>query len=96
MTLYFKTIFKPYFQRCKGLTKNESVLEVVRDFSQVYQPGLTTQLESIDKTMSVRYLDMLKMLVFCHRHHKNDAYLKNTPADFSVVREPMYKYSRAA
>lgn len=54
------------------------------------------QLDSIDAKMSLRYLDMLKMLVFCHRHHKNDVYLKNTPVDFSIVREPMYKYSRAA
>ena len=36
------------------------------------------------------------MIVFCHRHHKSDAYLKNTPVEFSVVREPMYKYSKAA
>ena len=34
MTLYYKTIFKPYFQRCKGLLKNESVLVVVREFAQ--------------------------------------------------------------
>lgn len=39
---------------------------------------------------------MLKMIVFCHRHHKNDNYLKVNPVDFSIVREPMYKYSRAA
>jgi hypothetical protein len=96
MTLYYKTIFKPYFSRCKGLTNNLSVLEVVREFSEEYQPGLMTQLERIDHKMSVRYLDMLKMLVFCHRHHKDDAYLSNTPVNFSVVREPMYKYSRAA
>lgn len=36
------------------------------------------------------------MLMFCHRHQKNDSYLANTPVDFAVVREPMYKYSRVA
>lgn len=39
---------------------------------------------------------MLKMLMFCHRHQKNDSYLEHTPVDFSIVREPMYKYSRLA
>ena len=75
MTLYFKTIFKPYFNRCKDFKTNESVLEVVRIFSQEYQPNLMDQLDKIDAELSLRYLDMLKMLVFCHRHHKNDVYL---------------------
>lgn len=39
---------------------------------------------------------MLKMLVFCHRHSKNDPFLLATPVDFSIVREPMYKYSKVA
>ena len=36
------------------------------------------------------------MIVFCHRHSKCDSYLTSVPVEFSVVREPMYKYSRAA
>lgn len=34
------------------------------------------------------------MLVFSHRHNKNDSYLDNPIVDFTIVREPMYKYSK--
>lgn len=42
------------------------------------------------------YLELLKLIVFSHRHNKNDAYLDNLIVDFQVVREPMYKYSKLA
>ena len=94
MTLYYKTIFKPYFSQCKNLKNNESVLEVVRDFAQEYQPNLMALLDKLGREMSMRYLDLLKMLVFSHRHHKSD--ISCNFVDFDTVREPMYKYSRAA
>ena len=47
MTLYYKTIFKPYFSQCKNLKNNESVLEVVRDFAQEYQPNLMALLDKL-------------------------------------------------
>lgn len=42
------------------------------------------------------FCELLKMLMFCHRHQKKDSYLTETPIDFTIVREPMYKYSRVA
>ena len=96
MTTYYKTIFKPYLSDCEGLKKNSDVLEVVRQFSQKFLPGLLTQLEEVDKQISIRYLNMLKMLIFCHRHQKTDNYIQKTPVDFSVVRDPMYLYSKAS
>lgn len=44
--------------------------------------------------MSTRYLDMLKMLLFCHRHTKTDAFLLNSPVTYEIVRDPMYLYSQ--
>ena len=44
--------------------------------------------------MSTRYLDMVKMLIFCHRYTKKEDYLLNSPVDFDVVRDPMYLYSQ--
>lgn len=38
----------------------------------------------------------MKLLVFAHRHNKKDDYLVDRLIDFVIVREPMYKYSRAA
>lgn len=38
----------------------------------------------------------MKLLVLSHRHNKNDDFLKDPLVDFSVVREPMYKYSKQA
>jgi hypothetical protein len=35
-------------------------------------------------------------VVLCHRYKKDYPYLKNLIADFSLVREPMYKYSKPA
>jgi hypothetical protein len=42
------------------------------------------------------FLELLKLLVFSHRHNKNDVYLQNPLVNFAIVREPMYKYSRTA
>jgi hypothetical protein len=39
-------------------------------------------------------LEYLKLLVFSHRHNKNDAYLQDTIESFDLVRDPMYKYSK--
>ena len=41
-------------------------------------------------------IELIKLLVFSHRHNKNDEFLKDPLIDFSIVREPMYKYSRHA
>ena len=51
-------------------------------------------LERTDRRMSICYLDMLKMLLFCHRHTKTDAFLLNSPVTYEIVRDPMYLYSQ--
>lgn len=38
----------------------------------------------------------MKLLVFSHRHNKNDPYLKDTIESFDLVRDTMYKYSKQA
>lgn len=41
-------------------------------------------------------VNLLKMIVYCHRYQSNEEYLKELPLCFSVVRDPMYAYSREA
>ena len=48
-----------------------------------------------DKTQ-FELIELVKLLVFSHRHNKNDEFLKDPFIDFSIVREPMYKYSKQA
>ena len=43
-----------------------------------------------------QFIEYLKLLVFSHRHNKNDFYLKDTIASFDLVRDPNYKYSKHA
>ena len=42
------------------------------------------------------FIELMKLLVFAHRHNKNDDYLRDRLIDFKIVRDPMYKYSRTA
>ena len=69
----------------------------MRDYSSDLQPGLLQKLDSVDKSASETYLNKLKMLVFSHRHDRVkdgiEDYIKNSPVDWSVVRDPCYRYS---
>lgn len=49
-----------------------------------------------DSNEKALLLNLFKMVVFCHRHNKNDSFLQEVPLDFEIVRDPMYKYSRTA
>ena len=44
----------------------------------------------------IEFIELVKLLVFSHRHNKNDEYLKNPLIPFSIIRDPMYMYSRNA
>jgi len=39
---------------------------------------------------------MLMVVVHSHRHNKEDDFISDTPIDFSLVRDTMYKYSKRA
>ena len=93
MTLYFKTAYKPYYERWRSQKKNPSVVPSLVDFANEEFPGL---LASLQEKAKFEFIELLKLLVFSHRHNKNDEYLKDPIIDFSIVREPMYKYSRHA
>lgn len=93
MTVYFKTAFKPYFEKWKVEKKRPAISVYLAEFSHNYFPGL---LDNINDTLKEEFLELLKLLVFSHRHNKNDSHLENPVVDFSIVREPMYKYSRSA
>ena len=93
MTLYFKMVFKPYFEAWKSERKKSPVSVCLSEFTVTNFPGL---LESLPDALKTEFLELLKLLVFSHRHNKNDAFLKDPLVDFTVVREPMYKYSKTA
>lgn len=93
MTLYFKTQYKPFFEQWKSQKKNSSVLPSLADFVNSEFKGL---LPTLSEKARFEFIELVKLLVFSHRHNKNDEFLKDPLIDFSIVREPMYKYSRHA
>jgi hypothetical protein len=93
MTLYYKTAFKPYFEKWKAEKRKVPISVCLAEFSLDHFRGL---FDILNDTLKEEFLELLKLLVFSHRHNKNDAYLQNPVVDFTIVREPMYKYSRNA
>lgn len=72
MTLYFKTAFKSYFEAWKAQRQREPVSECLARFCHEEFPGL---LESLKEAQRHEFIGLLKLLVFSHRHNKNDAFL---------------------
>lgn len=94
MTVYFKQLFKPYFDKWKSNKKKGLPVEsAIADFMHQYFPGL---LDKFAAKVQTEVLELVKLLVFTHRHNKNDPFLADPLVDFGIVREPMYKYSRVA
>ena len=94
MTVFFKNAYKPFFEKWKNQKKQDKEIEnSLIEFTQSTFKGL---LETLSKEAQFEFIDLLKLLVFSHRHNKNDPYLRECLTDFSIVREPMYKYSRQA
>ena len=93
MTLYFKTMYKPFYEQWKASKKEPSVLPSLVSFVNHEFDGL---LETMTEKAKFEFVELVKLLVFSHRHNKNDAFLKDPLIDFAIVREPMYKYSRNA
>jgi hypothetical protein len=86
MTLFFRTIFKPF--KTKG-NVNQSILNFLN-------ATFPFALPSLNASELREFAQLLKMILYCHRHNKAEDYLSDVPLDFDVVRNPMYKYSRAA
>jgi len=69
------------------------VLASLKDFVNHEFKGL---LSNLREEAAFEFVELMKLLVFAHRHNKNDEFLKDRLIDFTIVREPMYKYSRNA
>lgn len=95
MTVYFKHLYKPFFEGWKSQKRSQqTAIEVsLTDFIRHAFPGL---LEKLPAKAQAEMTELVKLLVFTHRHNKNDPYLADPVIDFTTVREPMYKYSRQA
>jgi hypothetical protein len=94
MTVYFKATFKPYDDLCRSKRNKQPIMELIVKYLNDEQPGLLETLPS--QAERDHFCELLKMLLFCHRHQKKDQCLLKPPIDFAIVREPMYKYSRVA
>lgn len=66
-------------------------MPALQEFATSYLPVFD---ELKDDVAKGQFLEYLKLLVFSHRHNKNDAYLQDTIDSFDLVRDPMYKYSK--
>ena len=74
MTLYYKTAFMPYLKKWKSMHRKPSMNEVLIKFTLEQFPGL---LESIPSKRALNeFIEDLKLVVFSHRHQKNDDHLK--------------------
>lgn len=96
MTIFYKQEFKVYFdQFSKQKDTAFPIQRYLVQFTQDLHPGL---LESMSSDAEVQeYLKILEQVVFCHRFNKQDAFLTASPLiDYSIVRDPMYKYSKVA
>ena len=94
MSNYFKTAYMPLFETWKKQSKKKTtVMQTLIDFSNLEFPGL---LSNLSEEAGFEFIELLKMLVLSHRHNKNDDFLADPIVDFSIVREPMYKFSKQA
>jgi len=93
MSLYYKLAYKPFFDKWKKNKKHCLIMDSLVAFSKQEFPGL---LERLSEKARFEFTEMLKLLVLAHRHNKNDQFLQDPLVDFSVVREPMYKFSKQA
>ena len=94
MALFFKTAFAPFLEKWKLVKKSKDVGVFLENFIESVFPGLIKSMTS--EAARFDFQELVKLLLFSHRHNKNDAYLSNPPVPFSLVRGPMYQYSKQA
>jgi len=97
MTLFFKLKFKPFLDtwqvKKRGAVNAISVNPLLETFTRSFFPGLFESALSQENDQK-HFLEYLKLLLFSHRHNKNDEFLKDTIKSFDLVRDTMYKYSK--
>ena len=94
MALFFKTAFNPFLEAWKPLKKTKPLTSYLEDFTKSHFPDLLES--SPSEAAQFEFQELVKLLLFMHRHNKNDAYLRDPLVDFTVVRGPLYKYSKQA
>merc|ERR1719188_178999 len=90
MTNYFKAQYNPFIEQWKAKAYS-SVKESLEAFANKEFPGL---LGTLNRQAAVEFIELLKLLVYSHRHNKFDDYLRDPLINFEIIRQPMYKYSR--
>ena len=80
MTLYFKTAFKPFFEKWKGQKKKLDIASLMLEFTKDQFEGLIDAMPS--EQAQFEFMELVKLLVFSHRHNKNDSYLQDPLVSF--------------
>lgn len=93
MSLYYKLAYKPFFDKWKKNKRRSTIMDSLVSFTKQEFPGL---LDRLSEKASFEFIDLVKLLVLAHRHNKNDDFMQDPLVDFTIVREPMYKYSKQA
>ena len=93
MGQYYKLAYKPFFEKWKKNKKRNTFMDSLVAYTKNMFPGL---LDRLDEKASFEFIELVKLLVLAHRHEKNDEFLKDPIVEFSVVRDPMYKFSKHA
>ena len=92
MALFFKTAFNPFLDMWKSAKKTKPVEAFLQEYTSTQFPGLLENMPS--EAVQSTFLELVKLLLFSHRHNKNDAYLRDPLVPFALVRGPLYKYSK--
>ena len=93
MTLYFKTKYKPFYEEWKEQKDCDSVIPSLNNLIKDEFPDLFA---CLGEKAKFELVELIKLLVFSHRHNKNDKYLQDPLIPFQIIRDPMYMYSRNA
>mmetsp|Transcript_1108 Transcript_1108/g.1113 ORF Transcript_1108/g.1113 Transcript_1108/m.1113 type:complete len:170 (+) Transcript_1108:1159-1668(+) len=93
MVEFFKYIFRPYLGKIKGrLNKAVAMQEQLNLFSEHYFGSNYISLEPHWKN---EFQNSLILLVMSHQYAKEESISSMISSlDFSIIRDPMYKYSK--
>lgn len=91
---FFKCLFQPYHKIWLNQGRQTQALaNILKSFTSLYFGNL---LSKLPPNVSEEFICNLLMLVHSHRHNKEESLFEENQADFSIVRDPMYKYSKKA
>ena len=90
MNDYYKQGCIPFLDKWYS-KKTHTVLESLFEYIKHEFPGL---IDKLSQPAFSEFVELVKLLVFQVRHNANDDHLKDPLVPFSVIRDPMFNYSK--